>query len=162
MGKKENRSDFSLNLYFKDSNYKAKILLFFEHFSHLNPRAMFKLLNYHAGFYSQEENKTRLVFSVVISQGVSGEKWNLPLTFQDDLQLKGILPEEYLDILSEYLVNFRTFLFDLQKTDISTLNPILRPIFYVFKYIHKVHSDQSEKSRNEFFKRCISFGCRGS
>ena len=152
VGKKESRSDFAVNVNFKNPDYKATILLFFEHLSHLDPKAMFRLLDYHAGFYSQEKNKNRLVFSIVISQGVSGEKWNLPLTFQGDMLAKGILPQEYLDILGEYLVNFRTFLFDLQKTEISSLNPILRPIFYVFKHIKKAHFRQPKEVRDEFLK----------
>lgn len=147
---KESRSDFAVTINFKDPAYKAKILFFFEHFSHLVSGGMFNLLKYQSSFYSKKED--HLVLSIVVSQGVSGQKWKAPITFQEELQARGALPYKYLGVLADYVMNFKAFLWDLQTTDISQVTSILKPIVYAFKYIHSLHRDQPQERRNEFLK----------
>ena len=154
IGDSESRADFACTINFKDLDHKAYILLFFEHLSAYSPNIMLRLLKYHTGFYWQKhkERKDCLALSVVISQGVSGQEWTSPVTFQEYLQKKGVLPKEYMDILKEHIVNFKTYVFDIQKVNVSQANPILRPILYSLKHINNLHSNKPIDTHKEFLQ----------
>ena len=145
----EMRVDLVLKVMFKGSSHPAKIILLLDHKSFLDREVFKKLLKYQTIAYTKYDCP---VFTIIFYHGE--KKWTISKNFHEYLLLKKYLPRKALDELTDYLINFTPYVFDLSKLDMGSRGyEDIRPILYVFQHIWSLDKSKNSKERYEFLQR---------
>ena len=147
----EMRMDLVLKVMFKKSSRPAKIILLLDHKSFLDRQVFNKLLKYQVAAYTKYNDP---VFTIIFYHGQ--KRWTLPKNFHEYLVSTGCLPKEALEQLSDYLINFTPYIFDLSKFDVeSKSHEDIKPILYVFQQIWSLGKSKNSEERYKFFQRFL-------
>ena len=133
----EIRVDLVLSIKLKKSKKESKILFIVDHKSWPDRRVIQQLLKYQLtmiGEHHNDEDFLPPVLTIVFYHG--HRKWRSPLSLHEDWVSKGVFSRDDLGQISQYLINFTPYFFNLSEFDIANKAiKRIKPILYTFDQI---------------------------
>ena len=157
--KSEMRADMVLSVMLKDSNQRTKIILILDHKSWPDKDVIQQLQKYQLMIVNEHRrNKNEFPFPVLCVIFYHGNKrWKSPSSLQEDWVSRGFFSEDAIKKLSPYLMNFKPYLFDLSKFDISKQAiDSMKSILYALEDIWLLKRCRSRRERKLVLYKILS------
>ena len=124
---------------------KIKVFVLVEHKSSKDKYVHYQLLSYMAPIYKRYRSEDHVVIPVVLYHGKS-RNWDIPLSFHDQLDLKGY-PGWVYSFLEKHVLNFQYVLLNLHDLDVCGLvgKLTIAPLLGILKSSHRVDKVELEE-----------------
>ena len=156
----EIRVDLILSVKLRRSQKEAKILFIVDHKSWPDRTVIQQLLKYQLtmieGYYDDEkEDFLPPVLTIIFYHG--HKKWKPVFSLHEDWVSKGIFSKEDLGEISQYLINFTPYFFNLSEFDIENKAiKRIRPILHAFHQIWSLNKLKSLEEKKAGLHKILS------
>ena len=156
--KLEIRADLVVSVMFRNSKKKAKIILILDHKSWPDRDVIQQMQKYQlmiVNEYCRDKGEFPLpVLCIIFYHG--DKKCKMPSSLHEDWISRGFIPKDEFKKLSPYLMNFRPYVFDLSKFDISKqAMDSMKSILYAFEDIWSLKKCRSRKERKAVLHKIL-------
>ncbi len=155
----EIRVDLILTVKLKKSKKETDILFIVDHKSWPERRVIQQLLKYQLimmeKHYDDDEDFLPPVLTIIFYHG--HKKWNPLFSLHEDWVSRGVFSKRGLEQISQYLINFTPYFFNLSEFDIENKAiKRIRPILYTFKQIWSLNKLKSLKEKKAALHKILS------